>query len=91
MTSFRVIGRNLGMAPRRRGRGLVGYSPPVFVEKIYKLMKLKAKVVNILKILTSDLYRRCMRHVVRGIHHVNLTCGLGRRHFQLSKAMLMGF
>ena len=40
--------------------------PPVFVAKIYKLIKLKAKVLNILKILTSDLYRRCMRHMVRG-------------------------
>ena len=57
--------------------------------KIYKPIKLKAKVVNILKILTSDLYRRCMGHIVRVIHHVNLICSLGRRHFQLSKVMLM--
>ena len=56
---------------------------------IYKLIKLKAKVVNVLKILTSDLYRRCMRHIVRVIHHVNPICSLGRRHFQLSKVMLM--
>ena len=48
--------------------GAIG--PPVFVAKIYKLIKLKEKVVNILKILTSDLYRRCMRHIVRIIHHV---------------------
>ena len=67
------------------------YSPPVFVAKIYKLIKVKAKVLSILKILSSDLYRRCMRHIVRGIHHVKLTCSLGRRRFQLSKVMLMGF
>ena len=66
---------------------LGGYRPPVFVAKIYKLIKLKAKVVNILKVLTSDLYRGCMRHIVRIIHHVNLICSLGRRHFQLSKVM----
>ena len=63
----------------------------VFVPKICKIMKLKAKVVNILKTLTSNLYRMCMRRIVRGIHHVNLTCGLGRRRFQLSKVMLKGF
>ena len=36
-------------APRRRG-GWGGYSPPSFWAKVYKLTKLKAKVVNILKI-----------------------------------------
>ena len=30
--------------------GLGGYSPPSFGAKVYKLTKLKAKVVNILKI-----------------------------------------
>ena len=60
---------------RHRGDGRAGgaKAPPVFVAKICKLIKLKAKEVNILKILTSDLYQRCMRHIVRGIHHVNLT------------------
>ena len=54
---------------RHRGDGGGGAgevtAPPVFVAKICKLMKLKAKEVNILKILTSHLYRRCMRHIVR--------------------------
>ena len=36
-------------APRRRG-SWGGYSPPSFGAKVYKLTKLKAKVVNILKI-----------------------------------------
>ena len=49
----------------------LGSSPPAFRGKIYKLIELKAKVVIILKISTSDLHRRCMRHAVRGIHHIN--------------------
>ena len=75
---------------RHRGEGGAGgaIAPPVFVANIYKRIKLEAKEVNILKILTSDLYRRCMRHIVRVIHHVNLICSLGRRHFQHSKLML---
>ena len=32
------------------------------------------------KFSTSDLHGRCKRHIVRGIHYVNLTC-LGRRRF----------
>ena len=76
-------------APWRRGGWGGAIAPPVFVAKIYKLIKLKAKVVNILKILTSDLYRRCMRHIVRVIRHANLICSLGRRHFQPTKVMLM--
>ena len=84
----------LFQAPRRRGgAGGERHSPPppVCVAKICKVIKVKARVVNILKIFTSDLYRRCMRHIVRGIHHVNLTLSLGRRRFQLSEVMLIGF
>ena len=44
-------------APQRRGGGgAEGAAAPSFVAKLFKLIKLKVKVVNILKILTSDLY-----------------------------------
>ena len=36
--------------------GAIAPPPPVFVAKIYKLKKLKAKVVNILKILTFSAF-----------------------------------
>ena len=40
--------------PRHAETG--GGGLPSFVAKLFKLIKLKVKVVNILKVLTSDLY-----------------------------------
>ena len=82
---------------RHRGEGGAGggaTAPPDFVAKIRKLIKLKAKEVNILKILTSDLYQRCIETHSQSIPSCQPHMQFGEKTFSAFETNaygLMGF